>query len=83
MSQEMFVVCVQKDSVWIDAAEFDDDDGEFRAFRVCEGLRALGRQAKVVHRWLGANPLAPGEDEPITSSSEHFQSEDRARGSTG
>lgn len=80
MSREMFVVCVQQDSIWVDAAEFDDDDGEFR---VCEGLRALGLTAKVVHRWLGANPLALGEREPITSSSEHLQSEDRARGSTG
>lgn len=61
MTSEMFVVCVQQDSAWIDAAQIDGEDGEFRAFRVCEGLRALGLDAQVVHRWVGANPLASGE----------------------
>ena len=87
MTREMFVVCVLSvsDSAWIDAAEIDDGDGDgaFRAFRVCEGLRAFGLDAKVVHRWVGAHPPACRESGSITPSHERLRSQDGSRGSTG
>ena len=87
MAREMFVVCILSvsNSAWIDAAEIHDGDGDgaFRAFRVCEGLRALGLDAKVVHRWVGANSLACGESGSITPSRERLRSQDGFRGSAG
>ena len=52
MTRELFVVCVLRDSAWIDAAEFDDDDS---AFIRCDELRATEIDVRVVRRWVGAD----------------------------
>ena len=63
MTRELFVVCVLRDSAWIDAAEFYDEDS---AFLKSDELRDTEIDAKVVRRWVGddhVNPetLAPPE----------------------
>lgn len=57
MTRKLFVVCIQQDSVWFDAAEFDDEYGKLRAFGLCKELRVLGLNAKVAYRWISVNPL--------------------------
>ena len=54
MTRELFVVCVLRDSAWIDAAEFDDDDS---AFLKCDELRATELDVRVVRRWVGADHI--------------------------
>lgn len=50
MTRELFVVCALRGPVWVDVAEFNDDDS---AFLKSDELRTTELDTKVVRRWVG------------------------------
>ena len=52
MTRELFVVCVLRDSVWIEVGEFDDDGP---ALVRCDELRATELNVWLMSRWVGAD----------------------------
>lgn len=54
MTKEIFVVCALRDSEWIDMVELDSED---LAFQLCDKIKGIAMDAKVVRRWVGKDHI--------------------------
>ena len=52
MTRELFVVCVLRDSAWVEVGEFDDEGS---AHVRCDELRATELNVWVMSRWVKAD----------------------------